>query len=154
MAMIRGTARYAKIVGAPVEGFDGGEKSKEWTFDLVVDEETEEKLVGEGIAPTKFKSDPKSGERYINFKRKAYKADGTASKPFKIVDGRGVDWTPGVLIGNGSILNVKYNINEWEFGKKKGKRADAIAIQVFEHVPYENSGESFPINDKAVAEAW
>ena len=153
MAMIRGIARYAKIVGAPVEGFDGGEKDKEWTFDLVVDEATEEKLVGEGVAPTKFKSDPKTGERYINFKRKAIKADGTASKPFKIVDGRGVDWTAGVLIGNGSILNVKYNINEWEFGKKKGKRADAIAIQVFEHVPYGNT-ESFPINDKAVAEAW
>lgn len=148
--MIRGLARYAKIVGKPIEGYDPGEKNKEWSFDLVIDKATENALTEQGVG-AKIKTDPKNADRYITFKRKAYKADGTQSKPIKIVDGRGVDWIENTLIGNGSVLNVKYNINPWEFGKKKGVRADVIAVQVFEHVPYEG-GEAFPVNTKAANE--
>jgi hypothetical protein len=143
MAMIQGRARHAKIVGKPVAGYDEGEKNKVWEFDLVIDEATEGKLDEQGLGK-RIKTDDKSGDRYIKFKRKAYKADGEASKPIKIVDKTGKDWPEGTLIGNGSILNVKYNINEWEFGKKKGVRNDVIAVQVWDHVVYEG-GEQFPL---------
>lgn len=151
--MIQGKARYAKIVGKPVEGFDPGEKNKIWTFDLVIDEATVAKLTEEGVAH-QIREDKNTGDKYITFKRKAYKQDGEASKPIKIVDDQANDWA-GALIGNGSVLNVKYNVNEWTFGKKKGLRADPLSVQVWEHVPYEG-GEAFPIADKRVnaAEVW
>lgn len=152
--MFQGKARYAKIVGKPVEGFDPGEKNKVWTTDVVIDEATEAKLVQEGAPASQFKTDDKTGERYITLKRKAYKADGTAAKPIKIKDDQTRDWDQDFedrpanqLIGNGSVLNVMYNINEWTFGKKKGMRVDPLAIQVWEHVKYEG-GSQFPVADK------
>lgn len=161
MAMIQGKARYAKIVDKPVEGFDPGEKNKIWVFDLVIDDATEQKLLGEGAPATQFRTDEKTGERFITFKRKAYKADGEPAKPIKIKDNEAREWNEAYedrpanqLIGNGSTLNVLYNINEWTFGKKKGFRADPLAVQVWEHVKYEG-GEAFPVaGNVAKEEAW
>lgn len=146
MAMIQGKARYAKIVGKPVAGYDEGEENKEWTFDLVIDEPTQAKLREEGFEK---KLKEKDGEVFMTFKRKAYKKDGEAAKPIKIVDRTGSDWN-GALIGNGSVLNVKYNINDWTYGKKSGIRPDVIAVQVWDHVEYAG-GEQFPTAPK---EEW
>lgn len=139
MAMIRGKARWAKILGAPVNGYKSKlEKNKEWTFDLEIDEETQAVLTEQGFGD-RLKT--KDGAVTFKFKRKAYKADGTASKPIKVVDAAGNDWDPEKLIGNGSILNVKYNVRAWQDGE--GQSADVLAVQVWEYVPYEG-GEQFP----------
>lgn len=148
--MIQGKARWAKIVGKPVEGFDPGELNKIWVFDLYIDQAVEDKLTEEGVAH-QIRTNDKTGERFITFKRKAYKKDGDPAKPIQIKDNTGADWK-GELIGNDSVLNVKYNVNEWVFGKKKGLRADPIAVQVWEHVKYEG-GEQFPVNEQAQAAA-
>ena len=150
MAMIRGEARWAKIVGKPVEGYDEGELNKVWTFDLYVDDATLAKLADEGVPDSQIKTNKTTGEKFIKFTRKAYKKDGEAAKPIQIKNSAGEDWD-GSLIGNGSIFNVRYNINEWTFGKKTGKRADALAVQVWEHVKYEG-GESFPTKQVEMTE--
>lgn len=154
MAMIQGRGKWCKIVGAPVKGYDDGEKNKVWSFDLYVDAAAVAKLTDEGV-PHQIRTDEKTGDKFITFKRKAYKQDGEASKPIAIKDNQGQDWDGKTLIGNDSILNVKYNVNEWAFGKKKGLRADPIAVQVWDLVPYEG-GEAFPVADKRVnaAEVW
>lgn len=154
MAMIQGVGKWCKIVGAPHKGYDEGEKNKIWSFDLYIDEPTVAKLVDEGV-PHQIRTDEKTGEKFITFKRKAYKQDGTAAKPIAIKDSKAQDWDGETLIGNGSVLNVKYNVNEWTFGKKKGLRADPLAVQVWELVPYEG-GEAFPVNNTKVhaAEVW
>ena len=144
--MIQGKARYAKIVGRPGDGFEPGEKNKEWSFDLVLNQPEIDKLAEEGINSIK----EKDGVRFIRFKRKAYKSDGEAAKPIKVVDRFGNDWNMTKWIGNDSVLNVKYGVREWEYGKKKGTSADVIAVQVWEHVPYEG-GEQFP---QAIKEDW
>jgi len=39
-------------------------------------------------------------------------------------------------VGNGSVVNVKYNPYEWEFAGRKGIGANLNAIQVVDLVPY------------------
>ena len=142
MAMIRGKAHWCKILGAPVNGYKSKlEKNKEWTFDLEVDENGQAQLREQGFGE---RLKDKGDHVTFKFKRKAYKADGTASKPIKVVDAQGNDWPEDKLIGNGSILNVKYNVRAWQDGE--GVSADVLAVQVWEYVPYEG-GEQFPTRE-------
>lgn len=139
MAIIQGKARFVKILGKPIDGYDPGEQNKEWTFDLEV----------EGEVPDYFKVrvDEKTGAKFITFKRKAYKKDGTPAKPIAVIDDKGNDWDRSIMIGNGSTLNVLYDTQEWEFGRKKGTRASVIKVQVWDHVPYEGK-EQLPIREE------
>jgi len=139
MAMIQGKAQWCKILGEPVNGYKSKlEKNKEWTFDLAIDENGQAQLREQGFGERlKDKGDMVT----FKFKRKAYKADGTPSKPIKVVDAQGNDWPADKLIGNDSVLNVKYNVRAWNDGE--GVSADVLAVQVWEYVPYEG-GEQFP----------
>ena len=42
----------------------------------------------------------------------------------------------GVLIGNGSNVNVLYRMYDWKWGGNSGKSAELQAIQVVDLVPY------------------
>ena len=141
MAMIQGKARWTKILGKPVDGYDPGEKNKQWEFDIIIDANNRAKFE-ELEVDDKIKTD-KNGVEFFKFVKKAYNKDGEANKPIKVVDANGKDWDREVLIGNDSVLNVKFNVQDWEFGKKRGKRVSVLAVQVWEHVPYEG-GEAFP----------
>lgn len=140
MAMIQGKAFWAKVVGKPVKGYNEGDL--EWSIDVAVDAAARKKLVELGLEE-KIKNKGDDRGDFINFKRRARKKDGTESKPIKIVDKYGKDWD-GALIGNGSIVNVKFAVNEWEFGKKSGVRADILALQVWDLVEYADK-EPFPV---------
>lgn len=134
--IIRGKAMWAKVIGAPVWGYENAHK--EWAIDVMIDEKTEAKLEAEGLGPI---IKDKGKGKFVSFKRKEFKADGTPNKPIRIVDSKGETWGDA-KIGNGSVVNVNFAINEY----KKGKfSANILSLQVWEHVPY--TGGEFPVKD-------
>jgi len=146
--MIQGTAYWAKIVGAPVPGYD--KSQKEWTFDLAIDDDTVEKLTELGCKDQiRNKNDDRGN--FITFKRRAVTREGEPAKPFFIVDNMKREWDGKTRIGNGSILNVKFAVNDITYQGKTRPKASAISIQVWKHVPYDN--DEFPVNEDG-AESW
>lgn len=129
--ILQGTARWAKIVGEPHPGFDEG--TKEWSFDLVLDEKGKAEFLASGA--DKFYLRNKDGVDYVKFVRKATKSDGSPSKPISIEDDHGNPWGDK-LIGNGSVLNVKYSLNEVKSRGQKRLKPSVIAVQVWDHSPY------------------
>ena len=136
--IIRGKAKWAKVLGEPVWGYEN--TFKEWSIDVYVDEDTVERLKAEGLED---RIKDKGDGPFVKFSRKELKADGSPNKPIRIVDHKGQEWG-GAKIGNGSTVNVNFAINEY----KKGKfSANILSLQVWEHVPY--SGGEFPTRDDA-----
>lgn len=135
--LIRGKAKWAKVLGAPVWGYEN--TFKEWSIDVEIDKETVAKLEAEGLGD---RIKDKGNGPFIKFSRKELKSDGTPNKPIRIVDAKGEPWN-GAKIGNGSVVNVNFAINEY----KKGKfSANILALQVWDHVPYSGDNE-FPTKD-------
>ena len=149
MAMIaKAPIAWARITGEPHPGYN--KTQKEWDFDVGVTEEVLETLKKEGVSIGQYvkpKTNPKSGKDhalgmdYLKFTRKEIKADGSPSKPFKVVDRYGKPWDPNVKIGNGSLANIKFAVNETQNGHFKPA---ALAIQIWELVEY-GGDDAFPI---------
>lgn len=85
--------------------------------------------------------DPKEGdereERFISFRHKELKADGTKADPIRVVEAVGdknVKWD-GRLIGNGSDVEIKFAKKDYGVGRKPG--VYIRAIRVLKLVPYE-----------------
>lgn len=142
--IIRGTAKWAKVIGEPVWGYEN--KHKEWSIDVYVDEETAHKLEVHGL---KDKIKDKGNGQYITFKRRELKQDGTPNQPIRVVDHHNELWNPKVRIGNGSTINVNFAINE--YGKNQ-KSANILSLQVWDLVPYE--GGEFPTKDETDSGDW
>lgn len=145
--LIRGKAKWAKVIGAPVWGYE--KAFKEWAIDVYIDEKTSEKVKAEGLTP-KNKKDGQGD--FMSFKRKELKFDGTPNKPIRIVDAKGEPWDDR-KIGNGSIVNVNFALNEYKPGKFS---ANILSLQVWTLVPYEG-GDGFPVkadDDEAGDDDW
>ena len=142
--LIRGKAKWAKITGAPVWGYE--EKHKEWSIDIYPEADSLERLKAEGLGD---KLKDKGNGQYITFKRRELKQDGSPNQPIRVVDHHGEPWNPKVKIGNDSVCNVNFAINE--YGKNQ-KSANILSLQVWDLVPYE--GSEFPTreDDKSWAE--
>ena len=142
--MIRGKAKWAKVIGDPVWGYEN--TFKEWTLDVVIDDETAERLKAEGLGD---KIREKNGEKFVKFSRKEFKSNGEPNKPIRIVDAKGNPWS-GAKIGNDSVVNVNFAINEY----KKGKFSmNILALQVWDHIPYNDGG--FPVKeDDSDGNSW
>lgn len=138
--LIQGRAKWAKITGEPSWGYEN--KFKEWSIDVYVDEATVDKLKTEGLGK---KLKDKGNGTYITFKRKELKTDGTPNQRIRIVDHHGEVLQDkdtaykGPKIGNGSVVNVNFIINEFS---KTEKNANILSLQVWDMVPYE--GGEFP----------
>jgi hypothetical protein len=135
--LIKGIAKWAKVLGDPVWGYEN--KHKEWSVDLYLDEETVHKLEVEGL---KDKIKDKGNGQYITFKRREFKQNGEPNQPIRIVDHHGEPWNPKEKIGNGSTVNVNFAINE--YGKNQ-KSANILSMQVWDHVKY--SDAEFPTKE-------
>ena len=150
--LVSGKARYAKVLGKAPPGYDNG--PEEWTFDLVLDEGGEQDYLASGASDFYIKTNKDTGERYVRFSRKAVKRDGSEGKPFQVVGPDGKEWDQKKLIGNDSVLNVKFTLNEIEHKKQKRFKPSAIAIQVWKHVKYEGKS-GFPTKPaEDGAESW
>lgn len=132
--VIHGKAHWAKIVGpARMNNYD----EKEWSIDVTPDAEGLDLLKKLGLSDRL--RDPREGdkrtERFIAFRHKALKADGSPADPIRIVDAKAEKWPEGRLIGNESEVNVKFVVKDYGKGKKKG--VYIRAVQVVNLVPYE-----------------
>lgn len=145
--IFQGKAYWAKIVGKPQGGYPNGKGPAEWSIDVAIDEKTKDRLLKEGIDAKYIKNKGDEKGDYIVFKRREIKQDGTAAKPFKIVDRVGKPWPEGKFIGNGSTINVRYVINE-ELNKP-----NALAFQVVELQEYAPEND-FPTYEENENEEW
>lgn len=141
--VIRGTLDWAKIVGPPV--FNKFSEVKEWSFDLTPDAAGMKAVVKQGIK-NKLR-DPKENEKrkeqFLTFRQKDHyidKATGERKElePIPITDIQGRPWPKDVKIGNGSIADVKYTVQDYAPGKPKG--VYVAAVRVLKLVPYEGGG--------------
>jgi hypothetical protein len=138
IVLIRGKAKWAKIIGEPVWGYEN--KHKEWSIDVYPEDESIERLKAEGLGE---KLKDKGNGLYITFKRRDTKQDGTPTQPIRVVDHHGQAWDPKQRIGNGSVVNVNFAINE--YGKNQ-KSANILSLQVWDLVKYE--GSEFPTKEE------
>lgn len=149
--LLQGKGYWAKILGKPQDGYTKGER--EWSIDIGLDEAAVAKYLKEGGSDfyLKTKENHPAEGQYIPFKRKEIKQNGDPAKPIEVVDRKGQPWDPSVKIGNGSVLNFKFALNDVEVGKAVRKKPSLIAIQVWEHVPYEGGSDEdfqeFPTDD-------
>lgn len=147
--LIRGTAKWAKVTGEPVWGYEN--KHREWSIDVYLDDETVHRLEVEGL---KEKIKDKGNGSYITFKRREFKQDGSPNSLIRIVDHHGNTLQNGVpgdkdhikytgpRIGNGSVVNINFAINE--YGKNQ-KSANILSLQIWDLIAYE--GSEFPTRE-------
>ncbi len=150
MPMIRGPIAWAKL-GKPQPGYT--KSQLEWSFDLGVDKDGLKALQEAGVSIKKYvkpKVNEKNGKDhatgldYIKFARREIKADGTPAQPIRIVDRKGNDFdAERTKIGNGSIVNVKFAVNETQNGDMKPA---VVAVQIWDLQEY-GDGEDFPTDD-------
>jgi hypothetical protein len=107
-----------------------------WCIDVTLDEKTKAELESIGLN-IQNKGDERGD--FIKIKRKVMKRDGTEREAPTVVDSKRNPWDNS-LIGNGSDVNVKFKVYEYEYNKKHGVSTDLIAVQVVNLIPY---GEDF-----------
>lgn len=125
-----GKTNWTKVLGDPVDNYN--KDGKEWTFDFTPDADGEKLIRSLGIGAKLKNKDDERGT-FIQFKQKAHRADGTANKPITVVDARNRPWDPNLKIGNGSTIEVKFNVVEY----KATIGVYPQAIRVLDLVPYE-----------------
>lgn len=146
MLIVNGKGYWIRVVGSPVENkFKPG--INQWSFDLSIDETTQEKLLKAGMRKSYLKNKGDERGTFISFSRDATKADKTAGKPYNIIDHHGNPWSDE-LIGNGSTLNVMVSLNERSYNGMTFLKPSAIKLQVYDHVKYEAKG--FPTKQDSV----
>ena len=82
------------------------------------------------------------GTKLLKFKRNVSgtKKDGTkyGLEPPKVVDASKQPMTG--LVGNGSLVNIAYDLNQWNVAGNSGTSARLSAVQVLELVEYSGGG--------------
>lgn len=150
--VIQGKSWYAKVLGPPAWGYK--KQYKEWSIDVTIDAATKARLLEAGMSKTSIKNKDDDRGEFLTFKRRELKKDNTPGKPIEVVDKKGQAWNPKLLIGNGSLVNVKIALNEYEGEVKPG----LIKLQIVEHVEYEGRGgddEDLPTyGDDGQVEDW
>lgn len=140
--VLRGTVDWAKIVGKarPYTGNPKYDKGPYWSVDLTPDAKSRELMKSAGIL--KKLKEPKENDRrkdsFIVLRMLENKADGTKNSPPKISDIRGRDWDDDVLIGNGTVMDIKVKVKDYGTASEKGVYYQAG--RVLDHVPYEGGG--------------
>jgi hypothetical protein len=151
---VRGVAHWAKVIGEPKKNnFDD---YREWTIDVSMEDEDIKLFKKLGVADRV--KDPKSGDDrgpFYTFKQREFRADGTKNDPIRIVDAKNQPWPEGKLIGNGSIVEVKFKFQPADGRKKAGIYIRAIRVlklveyKSSEFAPLKEDDEYFAADDAA-----
>ena len=162
MGIIQGKAYWAKLdPNTPTQIYNTtANTDKQWTMDVTLDEaaakvlqefdmsaslrDGSQKAVKAGVG-RKLNGQPtllypkghESDDFYFTFKCKAFDKNLEPKRPPQVVDADRKDIT-GTLIGNGSIVNVKFN--EWLNPATDKHVLYLNGIQVVHLVPYEKGG--------------
>ena len=132
--ILHGNVFWCKLLGEPRENNFG---EREWSTDLVPDKEGLATLKQLGLSD-RIK-DPKEGGahtgKFIQFRQKELKADGTKSDPIRVVHADNAPWEKADgLIGNNTEVNLKFSFKDYGKGRKPG--AYLRALQVCNLVPF------------------
>ena len=130
--VIRGVGRWMKVLGDPVDNF--GKDGKEWVFDLTPDANGK-KLLKKLKLDDRIKNKADDRGDFITMKQRATKMNGEANRPINVVDKFGKQWDRNEKLGNGTDVDVKFNIKDYGPGKRMGVYPQAI--MVLNHVAYE-----------------
>jgi hypothetical protein len=134
--VIRGTAYWAKILGAPRMNNFG---KKQWSIEIEPNEEGLATLKELGLTKRLKDPDEKNQHKakFLSFYHDATRADGGPNDPIRIVDGSTPPKAWGKengLIGNESVVDVKFVVKDYGPGKQKG--VYIRAVRVLKLVPY------------------
>lgn len=114
-----------------------------WEVVAILSEEQAALFASKGVP---VKTDSETGEKFYRFKIKTEgnkKSGGTYTREApKVLDAHKKPWD-GRLIGNGSIVNIQYNFKDWSMMGNSGTKAELLAVQVIELVPFGGGGEEF-----------
>ena len=92
----------------------------------------------------------KDGKFTVSLKRKAKRQDGTDNGSPIVMDGRKQPLPSGVMIGNGSLGNVKVYQYPYDMMGRKGVGSSLTAVQVTQLIEYTGSDQDdFDIVDDA-----
>jgi len=117
-----------------------------WQVDVCLDEDSKSMVESLGLT-VQNKGDEKGD--FVKIKRKVYKNDGSMRPAPIVKDSENNDWD-GRLIGNGSLVNVKFSTYDWNYNNKQGKASFLLAVQVVDLVPYGGGSEFEPVKDDFV----
>lgn len=156
---IQGTGAWVKIL-KPVANY--AKTGEEWTMDLGLEDDAIKELTDAGLAhKIKPAVNPETGKEhatnlpYIKFSVPTKTVKGDAIRAPKVVDKYGKAWDPNDMIGNGSTLNVIFNIRE---GSDYGgwRKPDLKSVQVWDYVPVEPADEFDYVEGEPIEEeeAW
>jgi hypothetical protein len=141
MSVISGKAYWASIV-APNTTFDS---DGVWSIDVCNLDKKNLDIVKKDGLTVKNKGDDRGD--FVTIKRKVRnQKSGELNRAPTLVDAQKRAMM-NTAVGNGSVVNVKYNPYEWEFGGRKGIGANLNAVQVIDLIPYssDNDGEDFEV---------
>lgn len=155
--VLRGAASFAKILGDPVLNYN--KDGKEWKMDLqLTDKGALKELKALGISDkVKQKETYLNGDPHLTFKQSEFRKNGKPNFPIRVVDITGAAWPQEKLIGNGSIVDVKFVVMDHGVGKNKGMYIRSVRVVKLEtYAPQEfdaiaEDDEFF--NEVAAAEA-
>ena len=137
MPIINGTAMWASVI-QPNTKFE-----HKWCIDVCnLDDSNIEKLKELGLG-NKIKHDDDRGY-WIPISQKVRSSKGKEFSPPDVVDAQKRPFTG--TIGNGSLVNVMFNVREWEYAGKSGISADLRGVQVVDLKKYEGgNSDSFSV---------
>lgn len=156
----KGEALWAKVLGEPAAGFQGGDLA--WSVSLLLDPKEEETIKfvermenvfaafhGEKVRVHQHgwpfadqTKDDGSGRRKptglieFRFKRKELTKTGVVKAPPVVMDSQKNLWPREKLIGNGSKIRVAFSPWSWDMGGLKGMSLELEMVQVIDLVEY------------------
>ena len=138
---IRGKGYWMKVLGDPVDNY--AKDGKEWVFDLTPDADGMKLLKKLGLSDRIKNKDDERGD-FITFKQRAVKLSGEPNRPINVVDAEGKAWPSHEKLGNGTDVDVKFNIRPYP-GKRDGLYPQAIRVlEAVEYTPQDFA----PLNEE------
>ena len=136
---VRGKAYFAKVLGRPVDNFN--KDGKEWTIEIEPDDKGEKLLKELGLSSRITKGEKRNR---ILFRQREKRPDGETNRPITVVDANNKPWDESKLIGNESVVDLKFKFTDYGKGKPAGVYPQAL--RVLEHVEYKRQ-EFAPLNE-------
>ena len=137
MAVVKGIAYWASIQ-QPNTTFE-----PQWCIDVIVEKDVAKGLMGKGLNVKVITDDSygaeNKGKGVLKVKQKVSGKNGDFPAP-RVVDAGKNPIT--CLVGNGSGVEVAFDIRQWEWGGKAGVAADLKAVRVLELVEFTGGGDS------------
>ena len=139
---LRGRVMYAKVLGEPVPNYN--KDGREWKLDFIPNDAKSAKvdLKGLGVADrlrtrTNKQTDEAvyDGAPHLSFKQSEFKADGSPNSHIEVKDILGADWPQDKLIGNDTVVDMRFAVIDYGPGRLHG--VYPRSIRVLDHKPFE-----------------